>query len=64
MSDRNLLITIIDTNPVWWGMQSAGLILSNQSSQYTNINSNSQQDNVKYKEEFRTKTTTNLESSF
>jgi hypothetical protein len=25
MSERNLLITILDTNPVWWGMQAAGL---------------------------------------
>ena len=26
--DRNLLITIIDTNPVWWGLQAAGLVKS------------------------------------
>ena len=28
MSDKNLLITIIDTNPVWWGLQSSGFIKS------------------------------------
>jgi hypothetical protein len=30
MSERNLFITILDTNPVWWGMQSAGLIVSTE----------------------------------
>ena len=26
MSDRNLLITILDTNPIFWGLQSNGLV--------------------------------------
>ena len=25
-SDKNLLITIIDTNPIWWNLQSNGLL--------------------------------------
>lgn len=51
MSEKNLLITIIDTNPVWWGLQSNGLIKSDSSSQLSNINMNSlaRQNNVKYK---------------
>jgi hypothetical protein len=45
MSERNLLITIIDTNPVWWGLQSAGLIKSTNNtsqkpSQYSDQNNN------------------------
>lgn len=29
MSEKNLLIVVMDTNPVWWGLQSSGLIKSN-----------------------------------
>lgn len=36
MSEKNLLIAIIDTNPIWWAMQSMGVISSNP------------QDNVEY----------------
>ncbi len=51
MSDKNLLITIIDTNPIWWGLQSCGLIKSDTNNQLSNINLNSlaRQNNVKYK---------------
>ena len=44
MSQRNLLIAIIDTNPIWWGMQSSGLILAANKS---NANKAINQDNVK-----------------
>jgi hypothetical protein len=46
MSERNLLITILDTNPVWWGMQSAGLILPSESANAKK--SRLLQDNVKH----------------
>jgi len=48
MTDKNLLITIIDTNPIWWGLQSAGLIKSESNNQLSNINLNSltRQNNV------------------
>ena len=26
MSEKNLLITIVDTNPVWWNLQSSGAL--------------------------------------
>lgn len=35
MSEKNLLIVVMDTNPVWWGLQSSGLIKS-QGSQKSN----------------------------
>lgn len=28
-SDKNLLIVILDTNPIWWGLQNHGFIQPN-----------------------------------
>ena len=48
MSERNLLITIIDTNPLWWSIISSGLLKPNSTSQGSNLNLNntSNKENV------------------
>lgn len=45
MSDKNLLITIIDTNPLWWGLLSDGHFKS-ELSKSSNLSKISNPDNV------------------
>lgn len=36
MSEKTLLIAVIDTNPIWWGLQGSGLIKNGNPNQKTN----------------------------
>ncbi len=42
MSEKNLLIVIIDTNPFWWALQSSNLLKTNDTTNASN------KDNVSF----------------
>jgi hypothetical protein len=48
-SDKNLLITIIDTNPIWWNLQSNGLLDDlNDESEDISLNKVNTQEKVSF----------------
>jgi hypothetical protein len=48
-SEKNLLITIIDTNPIWWNLQSNGLLDDlNNESEDNNLNKVNPQEKVSF----------------
>ncbi len=63
MGDKNLLITIIDTNPIWWGLKSSGLIISD-TFQKPNNNLNTSQSEVNKKQCYTFKLNQNLSFHF
>ncbi len=45
-SSRELLVIILDTNPIWWNLMSTGKIGSTSHSSILNINNAANKDNV------------------
>ncbi len=46
MSEKTLLITIVDTNPIWWGLQGSGLIKGTSIQKANGSLNGSEQTNV------------------